>query len=149
MAYLSNSRIFTGTGLELTPPPPLPEKYPVIPKPPALALEMRYDSDVPWLPFRSLPLEEVDYVFQPDGPRFMIWGASGNYRDNFQDKLRGARNNFLGFIERDKNILEHGLDGYPAYPSSAVPEIRPEFIFVASTYHGEIVAELLGVLGVE
>ncbi len=139
----------TGTGLDRTPVLPGIKKYPIIPTPPALALEMRYDSDLPRLPFRSLSLEEIDYVFQPDGPRFMIWGGSGNYRDNFRDKLLGTRNNFLGFIERDKHILEHGLDGYSAYSSSAIPDIRPDFIFVSTAYHSEVVTELLGVLGVE
>lgn len=135
---------FTGTGW--TKSGSTNPDFPVIEKPSALAFQMNYSADVPYLRHRSIPLKDSEYVFAPNGPTFMIWGASGGYKDNFRDKLLNTRNNFVGFIERNSSILENGLDGYAAYPSSAIAELLPEFIFVASTYHAEIVDELTAVL---
>jgi len=116
---------------------------------PALALCMRFDETRDYLRFRAVPLEESDHVFAPDGPGFMIWGASGGYRLLFRDKLLSSKNNFMGFIDRDIKIQETGVDGFPVYGVRSLLKLRPKYLIIASTFYSEIVLELLELLSEE
>ncbi|MDC0335566.1 hypothetical protein OAN24_01535 [Pseudodesulfovibrio sp.] len=112
----------------------------------ALELKMHYDESVDYLQIEAVFPEDVNSVFTPDGPTYMIWGASGGYRNVYRERLMKSASNFLGFIDRNPAIHEAGVDGFPAFPASRINELKPEYIFIASTFFFEIIDEILAIL---
>lgn len=143
--WITIARPTTGTGKVSSQNVP-PRKTETAVRLSVLPLRMRYDESIDYLRFKVISLDESDDVFMAEGATFMIWGASGGYHTALKDKLLSTKNNFMGFIDKNLTLQQEGVDGFSVHDSRILKELRPEIVFIASTYHAEIVLELLAIL---
>lgn len=75
---------------------------------------------------------------------FMIWGASGNYKDVFRvHMLEHAPKHFLGFIDKNPDLQNSMVDNWPVYSPDEALSLNPKAILIASMWKVEIKLEIL------
>lgn len=124
-----------------------------------LAWSLRLARDLPWLAFgigysgpgaprlERLREEDVAALFERGEQRFMIWGASGGYRNVWRRPLLRFRPAaFLGFVDRNPDLRGALIDGFPVHAPEDVATIRPAAVVVGSVYGGAIRDNLSQVL---
>ncbi|WP_419785385.1 hypothetical protein [Pseudodesulfovibrio sp.] len=79
-------------------------------------------------------------------PPYMVWGCSQNYRDYYQALVHQAKENCLGFLDKNKALWGEKFDGFDIHPPQELTRIRPEVVFIATWAKPQVKRAILNLL---